>query len=279
MVAVSGGVDSMALLHLLHGRPGVELVVAHFEHGVREDSDEDRKLVQKVAEGYRLPFVFKHGNLGAAVSEEKARHARYQFLHETKQQMKARAIITAHHQDDVIETAILNLIRGTGRKGLTSLSSHDDLLRPLLNVPKLDIIGHAKTHNLQWREDSTNESTNYLRNYIRQNGVPRLGAEGKKSLLKILRQTEELNAQIDEEITQMFDLDSDQLDRKLFILLPHAVSKEVMASWLRAHELRNFDQKTLERLVVAAKTFAPNQKANIISGKFLSVQKSRLKIV
>src|SRR5438309_4751219 len=86
VVAVSGGVDSMVLLHMLHDRLGLNLTVAHYDHGIREDSAKDRKLVQEVAQQYKLPFTYREGNLGPNTSESKARTARYNFLHEVLNQ-------------------------------------------------------------------------------------------------------------------------------------------------------------------------------------------------
>ena len=80
VVAVSGGVDSMSLLHALKDLPDVELVVAHFDHGIRPDSAQDRELVQKIADEYGLSFEYTQGHLGKDASEEQARKARYEFL-------------------------------------------------------------------------------------------------------------------------------------------------------------------------------------------------------
>src|SRR6266540_5641084 len=143
VVAVSGGVDSMVLLHMLHQGPGLQLIVAHFEHGIRPDSDSDRKLVEAAAKHYGLPFRFAHGNLGPQASEAAARQARYAFLRMVQKESGAQGVITAHHQDDLIETAIINLLRGTGRKGLSALASTDDLIRPLLAATKADIYDAA----------------------------------------------------------------------------------------------------------------------------------------
>src|SRR5437764_343012 len=123
VVAVSGGVDSVALLDMLARSDDLKLVVAHFDHGIRKDSAKDRKFVEDLAKNYDLPFVYEEGHLGSGTSEAVARGARYDFLHRVKKSHGAQAIITAHHQDDVLETAIINLLRGTGRKGLTSLTS------------------------------------------------------------------------------------------------------------------------------------------------------------
>src|SRR4051794_16456164 len=122
VVAVSGGVDSVGLLDLLRMDPGVKLTVSHFDHGIRDDSHLDRAHVQALARRYQLPFVYDKGALGPGASEAEARTARYQFLDNVKTKTGAHAIVTAHHQDDVLETAIINLLRGTGRKGLSSLT-------------------------------------------------------------------------------------------------------------------------------------------------------------
>ncbi|QQS18837.1 hypothetical protein IPL68_02130 [Candidatus Saccharibacteria bacterium] len=87
--------------------------MAHFDHGIRPDSVEDRKLVQKLAKQYGLPFVYDRAELGAGASEAVAREARYAFLSRVKEAVGADAIITAHHEDDVLETIIINWLRGT----------------------------------------------------------------------------------------------------------------------------------------------------------------------
>src|SRR5690606_4946866 len=123
VVAVSGGVDSMALLDMVakQSRPKVSFTVAHFDHGIRDDSHLDRRLVGEVAQRHNLPFVYERGELGAGASEALAREARYAFLRKVQHSTGARGIMTAHHHDDVVETAVLNMLRGTGRKGLSSL--------------------------------------------------------------------------------------------------------------------------------------------------------------
>ncbi len=104
VLAVSGGVDSMTLLHLLSKKPVVELVVAHFDHGIRPDSTEDERLVAETAQEYNLPLEVGHGKLDAGASEKNAREARYQFLESVAKKHTAKGVITAHHQDDLIGT-------------------------------------------------------------------------------------------------------------------------------------------------------------------------------
>jgi tRNA(Ile)-lysidine synthetase-like protein len=275
VVAVSGGVDSMVLLNMLSKIPKLKLVVAHFDHGIRTDSEQDRHLVQAAAKKYRLPFVFDEGRLGPGASEAAAREVRYKFLQKTAQASNANAIITAHHQDDMLETAIINMMRGTGRRGLTSLRDLPNLKRPLLSYTKAEIISYAKQHNLEWREDSTNQDKTYLRNYVRHEIIPKLTAGQKANLLKHIDKLGELNQEIDTIIDGLVGRQS-ELDRQWFISLDHKVALDVMASWLRAHSINDFDSKRLELLVRAAKTYQPDKQIDIDKTHQLQVKKDLL---
>jgi tRNA(Ile)-lysidine synthase len=287
VVAVSGGVDSIALLKLLIDKNNNDannkwrFIVAHFDHGIRSDSAEDRKVVQSMAYQYRLPFVYKEGYLGGGVSEAVARTARYNFLHQVSKASNAKAIITAHHQDDLLETAILNLIRGTGRKGLTSLSSRLGIVRPLLNTPKRDLIQYAKTNNLVWREDSTNADQLYLRNYIRHRILLRFNDQSRNSLLSIISDLQVINRDIDSLLVNQLHLQSvaGTIDRQWFNKLPHNVARETMAVWLRARGESNFDSKTLGRLVVGAKVAKPGRDFSLSKSSSLRVGYKNLALV
>jgi tRNA(Ile)-lysidine synthetase-like protein len=278
VVAVSGGVDSMALLHALSLQPDLRLTVAHFDHGIRPDSAEDRRLVQTAAQAYGLPFVYASADLGPGTSEAAARKARYNFLHSVKTASGARGIITAHHRDDVLETAVLNILRGTKRKGLSALRSTDTIVRPLLHVPKQSLRDYAHKHNLQWREDSTNQDINYLRNYIRHMILPRLLPAQRAELLAIIKQAEQTNDQIDAHLINHLhvQLADDRLARYWFVQLPHAVAREVLHAWLRRHSIKNIDRKLLERVVVSAKTYRAGQRIVIDGSHELLVGKNEL---
>jgi len=278
VVAVSGGVDSMVLLDILRGLPDVELIVAHFEHGIRKDSDQDRKLVETTAEKYGLPFVYKHGNLGVGVSEATARTVRYNFLRQVQKEQNAAGIITAHHKDDVLETAIFNLIRGTGRKGLSALQSTADLVRPLLHIYKDEILAYAQEHHIKWHEDSTNTDETYTRNFIRRQIMPRLNARQKAELAAFVAHAETSNGAIDSMLDELIKRGGNSMDRQWFIMLPHQVSREVLATWLRAHNVRDFDKRLIERLVIAAKVAVPGKVSDINADLLLHVGKHSLEL-
>ena len=273
VVAVSGGIDSVVLLDLLRLHPGLQLTVAHFDHGIRPDSRHDRIFVQQLAHRYRLPFVYHAVNLGPGASEATARKARYAFLRKTQQAANARAIITAHHQDDLLETAVINLLRGTGRKGLTSLTSGEGIIRPLLDVPKSELRDYARRHGLAWREDSTNNDTSYLRNHVRHVLLPSWSVADKQQLLDIVQRMRSVNGSLDAVLDTAV---APQLKRDWFILLPHAVAREVIASWLRSQDIRDFDRHTLERLVVAAKVAEPEKVIDVVKGRRMHVGQTTL---
>jgi tRNA(Ile)-lysidine synthase len=280
VVAVSGGVDSMTLLHLLQSRPELKLAVAHFDHGIRSDSADDRQLAEEAAKNYGPPFIFAEGRLGPGASEAAARAARYAFLRKVVEAHGAEAIITAHHQDDVLETAILNMLRGTGRKGLTSLSSRQDVIRPLLKVPKKELAAYAKQHGLKWREDPSNQNVDYMRNYVRHKLLARFSEQDKAKLVSIIAGLTVTNRQLDEQLFEQLSLQSQngELDRQWFNNLPHQVAREVLAAWLRANQT-GFDRKALERLVVAAKTAKPGKVFPVAKQVQLSITAKHLALV
>lgn len=278
VVAVSGGVDSVSLLHALTRQPALELVVAHFDHGIRPDSAADQRFVAELARRYKLPYMYDTAALGAGASEATAREHRYRFLRQARRQTGAQAIVTAHHQDDLLETAILNLLRGTGPLGLTALAETDELRRPLLAVPKPEIIKYARRQGLEWREDSTNQDEHYRRNYVRRHFMPRLSAADRLSLLNLIGQTQKINSDINGLVAKLLDQNGNdgRLDRRWFNALPHDVSKEVLASWLRQHELADFDRPTIERLTVKAKVSPAGKLLEVRRRQRISVGRQHL---
>lgn len=283
IAAISGGVDSMVLLNLLarhKDKNNWEIIVAHVDHGIRHDSLLDKELVEKTANLSGLKYESISLGLNQEASEDLARTKRYQFLEMLAAKHQADAVITAHHQDDLLETAILNIVRGTGRKGLTSLINNDRRLRPLINYSKAEIIDYAKSNSVMWREDSTNTDPRYLRNYIRLNIMPRLNTSARSKLINILNDMSGINIELDKELSDLISRQSkpNELDRIWFSLLPHALAREVLATWLRQNQLAGFNKLTLERLVVSAKVARVKQSFPIYSDKYLIINKSTLSL-
>lgn len=263
VLAVSGGVDSMVLLDLFNRRDNIDFAVAHFDHGIRLSSHKDADFVRQKAKSINRKFYCEEGNLGRNASEERARIARYHFLESVRQEINAIAIVTAHHQDDLIETAIINTIRGTGRKGLSSLQSHEQVIRPLLEFPKREVVNYAVTHNLEWVEDETNRDNKYLRNYIRQNITQNISADNRKKLLDLIGESAKNNDELDILLSEI--IPQNNIDRRWLISLPHRETKEVLAELLRWHKVP-FDKSKLEALSVALKTKSNGSSLDITKG-------------
>jgi tRNA(Ile)-lysidine synthase TilS/MesJ len=202
-------------------------------------------------------------------------------LHRVKQDSGASAIITAHHQDDAFETAILNLLRGTGRLGLSSLRSSPDIIRPLLGVRKADLSAYAQAKQLMWREDSTNSDDKYARNYVRLSITPRFSSSDWLQFQTLLERAKELNDTIDELLgatVQQYTRNTG-LDRRWFMSLPHVVAKEVLIAWLRTAGVQLQDRQRVEQLVVLAKTLAHGKLVDVDAGFQLRITARNLALI
>lgn len=175
IVAVSGGVDSVTLLHLLHNlrqQYGWNLLVAHYNHGLRKDSTKDALLVGDLAEKYGYQFLLGKYEL-ADYTEAALRKARYEFLENIRRDSGYDFIVTAHHNNDFLETALFNTIRGADREGMVALKDRrGSVVRPLLPFSKAEIIAFANLQNLTYHEDSTNSDVSYSRNFVRNILMP-----------------------------------------------------------------------------------------------------------
>lgn len=283
VVAVSGGVDSMVLLHMLaeqaqqqsRGDRLHRFIVAHLDHGIRGDSHQDAAVVKELANRYHIPVVFHKVELGQHASEDQARRARYQFLRAVKQASNALAIMTAHHRDDELETALLHLRRGTGRKGLTSLRSggQNDIIRPLLPFSKQDILGYAKKHNVPWREDNTNQDARYMRNHIRHNILKGSSEQVREQIHQHIGVVHEVNQQIDALLINALhvQLSPRHLQLSMVRKYPHPVRCELMAAWLRHNELRDFSRQTIERLVRACCTARSQTEHEVMKQYYIKI--------
>ena len=174
LLTVSGGVDSMVMLTLFI-RSGYEVGVAHCNFQLRgTESDEDEVLVARQAARYGVPCYNRRFDTAAEMErtgesmEMAARRLRYAWFDELSRQYNYPAIAVAHHADDSIETFFINLLRGTGLRGLTGISTQvGKVIRPLMFASRKEILEYAAQNRIPFREDSSNRSTKYLRNKIR----------------------------------------------------------------------------------------------------------------
>lgn len=188
IVAVSGGADSVALLHLLiqlRQAWKLTLHVAHLDHGLRAASAEDAAFVEALGTRWHLPTTIETRDVGAVCArhgwslEEGARHVRYEFLLEVARRHSAHAIATAHTADDQAETVLMRLLRGTGLMGLGAIPMKRQqgqiwIVRPLLGLWRREIVAYLQEAHLTYREDLTNTDPRFVRNRIRHELLPLL---------------------------------------------------------------------------------------------------------
>ena len=181
LCAVSGGADSMCLLHMIYSR-GLELLAAHFEHGIRgEESLRDAAFVEEWCREKGIECIVGHGDVPAYAAarglgmEEAARKLRYRFLEETAAERSCKYIATAHNADDNVETVIFNLARGGGALGLKGIPrSRGMFIRPLLDLSRREIEDYLEENRVPHVEDGSNASDDYSRNLIRHHVSPEL---------------------------------------------------------------------------------------------------------
>ena len=189
LVGVSGGADSLALLHLLWRQLGAErLVVAHLHHGLQAEADADAVFVQETAAAWQIPCVVHKVDVTQAAAQERlsleaaGRQVRYRFFAEQAALSEATAVAVAHHADDQAETVLLNIVRGSGSTGLRGMlpvtvlpgTTNMPLLRPFLNSRRADIEAYCTRHGLTPRQDASNEDVQFTRNRIRHELLPLL---------------------------------------------------------------------------------------------------------
>jgi tRNA(Ile)-lysidine synthase len=179
LLAVSGGLDSMVLLHLFQELK-FDIAIAHCNFQLRGvESFEDQKFIQDYADANGIPIYVTQFDTEAFAKDYKlstqvaARMLRYNWFYELLEEENFDYILTAHHADDNLETFLINFTRGTGLEGLTGIPvENDKIIRPLLFLTRNEIDEYAKEYEIEWREDSSNASDKYVRNKIRHHLVP-----------------------------------------------------------------------------------------------------------
>ena len=182
LCAVSGGADSMCLLHLLSAREDLTVLAAHYEHGLRgEESLRDADFVAAWCAQRGIPCTVEHGDAAAYARdhgmgiEEAARELRYAFLERTADALNCDRIATAHNADDNAETLLLNLCRGAGTAGLRGIPPRRGrIVRPLLDCTREEIEATLRDAGVPHVEDGSNRSLDYRRNRLRHQVLPLL---------------------------------------------------------------------------------------------------------
>lgn len=214
LIAISGGVDSVVLVHLCH-QFGLDISLAHCNFNLRgKESDGDEAFVMQLADSLNIEAFSERFNTEVYANEYKmsiqmaAREMRYLWFDELAEQLEFDYILTAHHADDNLETFLINFSRGTGLDGLTGIPEiNNRFVRPLLPFSREQIVDYAKANKLEWRVDSSNASTKYLRNKLRHEVIPIL-KEINPSLLQSFQSTinnlSDANDIVEDQLEQFF---------------------------------------------------------------------------
>ena len=233
VVAVSGGPDSLALLSILREiLPALplHLTVAHFDHGWRADSQDDRDFVASMAATWGFDFHTARAPTGTPHTENAARTARYAFLRQTATETNSTAIALGHTRDDQVETLLLHLLRGSGSRGLGAMRRRDgDLARPLLDIARHDIEAYLSRLHLTPRRDVTNADPRFTRNRLRQALLPAIDAFDPAAR-ELLARTADILSEEDRFLdAQVAGLPEDiARDRDAFAKLPPALQRRAI---------------------------------------------------
>ena len=220
-VAVSGGADSVCLLHvLLELAPewDLRLAVLHLNHGLRgEESCQDERFVRDLAGRLGMPAIVRAADVGASHDnlEQAARRARLDFFHEQISAGEVDRVATGHTANDQAETTLFRFLRGSGGAGLSGVRpvTSDGLVRPLLDVTRAEVESYLRAHEIAWREDSSNADMRFARNRIRHQLLPQLSAEWNPAIVETLRRTADW-ASVEE---QYWDAEIDRLAARFLV--------------------------------------------------------------
>ncbi|MDP4125443.1 MAG: tRNA lysidine(34) synthetase TilS [Bacillota bacterium] len=218
LVAVSGGPDSMALSHILwrytceEREKGISIVLTHIHHGVRKESDDEARMVQRMASEWKVPCIVHRFDSKAYAKargqsfQEAAREWRYERWREDMQQKGCTLLSTAHHLGDQAETILYRLLRGSGTSGLAGIyPAKGSIIRPLLTFSKENILDYCAREDLPYALDRSNEEPVYVRNRIRLELLPELEKDYNPRIKEVLGRTGELLRWDEEYITEQVE--------------------------------------------------------------------------
>lgn len=266
LIAVSGGRDSVALLHSLVDLGYKTLIVCHLDHQLRgRASNADAKFVEKLAAQHDVDLAIGSVNVRALAAKKKmsietaARAARYSFFAKVARRKHCRTILLAHHADDLVETFLINLFRGAGRVGLSAMREVstrciDDvdltIVRPLLSVWRPEIDKYVRKHRLKFREDASNKNLAPLRNRIRGRVIPYLEKTLDRNIRQSIWRTAMIAAEEEAWFDKMTKRDDERGDASVEKLraLPVALQRRTILKWLRSHHVADIGYEVIERV-------------------------------
>ncbi len=209
LVCVSGGPDSMTLLHVLQ-KLKYNICVAHLNHGLRKSADDEELYVKKYCNNNNIDFFSKKvnlkDNLDGMTIEEAGRRIRYDFFYEVAKKENCTKIATAHNSNDNAETIIMNMIRGTGLNGLKGIEpKRDIIIRPLIEISRKEIEAYCKDNNLKTMHDESNDELLYTRNKIRLELIPYIEKNINSNVVNNLNRMSDILSEEENYIEKLVD--------------------------------------------------------------------------
>jgi tRNA(Ile)-lysidine synthase len=265
LVGLSGGRDSVALLHWLADSSYNKLICCHLNHQLRgRASDADARFVRKLGNRYNVDLVVGSAKVRVLASKQKlsleaaGRDARYKFFAQVAKRKRVRTIFLAHHADDVVETFLINLFRGAGSSGLSAMREVSNrridnvdltIVRPFLGIWRTQIDDYVRKHRLKFREDASNKDVALLRNRIRRQIIPYLEKTVGRNIRPSIWRTATIAAEEENWIeTQLPDEAAAELSVVELRELPIALQRREILRWLRQHKISNVGFEVVENI-------------------------------
>jgi tRNA(Ile)-lysidine synthase len=256
LIGVSGGRDSVVLLHQLHAAGFRDLIVCHLDHTLREESAEDARFVARLAKKLRYPCVLDRVDIAARAKRRKrsleteAREARYEFFARVAREHDCPRLFLAHHADDQVETFLFNLFRGSAASGLAGMSDLTDrvvagvrlqISRPMLPLWRVEIDAYIAEHRLKFREDDSNTDRRFTRNRLRHEIIPALEQTFGREIRHAVWRTAEILRAEDELLDGLLGTASppEQLSVSELQAAPLALQRRRLHAWLRSWGVPN----------------------------------------
>ena len=270
LVGVSGGADSLTLLHLLTQWPGVTVEAAHVHHGLRgEEADRDAALTERLCREWRVPFHLLTRDVPGLSRawkcgvEEAARRARYEALEECRAAVGADFVAVAHTADDNAETVLFHIARGCGIGGLTGIPARRDrVIRPLLTVSRAEIEAYAASQGIPYVTDSTNADRRYSRNRVRHELMPlmrSLNPAADRAILRLAAHAAETEDCLDGLAVRLLTeagTPAGGLTVSSLAAVHPAIRRRALIRWLGEQDCYSYDEShivALEKLVLAGR--------------------------
>jgi len=284
LVGLSGGRDSVALLHWLLEAGYQKLIACHLNHHLRgRASGADARFVQKLVDRYDVNLVVGSANVRALATKQKmsieaaGREARYKFFARVAKRRRLRAIFLAHHADDVVETFLINLFRGSGPTGLAAIREVSKrridgvdltIVRPFVGLWRWQIDDYVRKHRLKFREDSSNTDLALFRNRVRRRIIPYLEKAIGRNIRQSIWRAAVIAAEEENWIeTQLPNTTGTELSVLELRKLPVALQRREIVKWLRERKIANVGFDVVENVRALLDPDSRTAKANLPQGR------------